>query len=161
MHANLGLVSLTSLKLSTTHINFHPIIALAFSSPEFRNIIRLLSLLLQHSLDHFFFNLHQNNHITMIFKNNPQATKDNSASEPLKTSSSIPKMVEPITTVSSYKSKNKTATKSASKKKKSSKSKRGKPKTSLSMADLYEKENHFVSTVVEPNAKPSKKDPKT
>jgi len=67
-------------------------------------------------------------------------------------------MVEPITTVSSSKSK-KTATKSASKKKKSPKTKRDELKTSLSMADLYVKENPFISTVVEPSIGTFVKDP--
>jgi len=69
-----------------------------------------------------------------------------------------PKMVEPITTASSPKSKRKTPTKSSLKKKKAPKTKRGESKTPLSMADLYEKENPFVSIVVEPSYETSIKD---
>lgn len=95
----------------------------------------------------------------MIFKNDPQAIKENSVSERRETSSSIPKMGEPITKVSSLKTKKKTATKSASKKKTGPKTKRGESKTPLSMGDLYEKENTFISTVVKPNVGTSEKDP--
>jgi len=94
----------------------------------------------------------------MIFKNDPQATEENSTSEPRETSFSLPKLVEPITMVSSPKSKKKTATKSASEKKTAPKTKRGESRTPLSVADLYEKENPFVSTMVEPSYEKSVED---
>jgi hypothetical protein len=68
-------------------------------------------------------------------------------------------MVEPITTVTSPKSEKKTIAKSASKNKLAPKTKRGESKTPLSMTDLFEKENHFISTIVEPNVGTFKKDP--
>ena len=76
------------------------------------------------------------------------------------TSASTPNMIEPISAVPPNKPKKKTPTKSALKKKKPSKSKKGTSKTALSMTDLYEKENPFISAVVEPNVGASEKDPK-
>jgi len=81
----------------------------------------------------------------MIFKNNPQTTKENVASDPLETSPSITKVIKPITTITRPSSKTK-------------KSKRGESKIALSMTDLYKKENPFISTVVEPNVGTSVKD---
>jgi len=69
--------------------------------------------------------------------------------------------IEPISSVSPSKSKKKILTKFASKKKKPSKSKRGETKTALSMVDLYEKENPFISTVLEPSIGVSEKALKT
>jgi len=87
-------------------------------------------------------------------------SKQTMASEPQETNSSIPKMIEPISLVPPSKPKKKTPIKSASKKKKPSKSKKGESKTVLSMDDLYEKENPFFSTVVEPSVGTSEKDQK-
>ena len=86
------------------------------------------------------------------------SSKQTIVSEPQETSASIPKLIEPISTVPPSKTKGRTSTKSASKKKKPSKSKRGESKTSLNMAYLYEKENRFISTVVEPSTRTSVKD---
>jgi len=96
----------------------------------------------------------------MCTKTNPHAIEEKLDVEPQEISSSAPKMIEPITTVPSTKPKKKTSTKSTTKKKKPSKSKKGESKAPLTMADLYEKENAFVSTVVEPNVGTSVKDPK-
>jgi len=70
-------------------------------------------------------------------------------------------VIKPISSVSPSKSKKRILTKSASKKKKPSKSKRGETKTALSMTDLYEKENPFISTVFEPSICVFKKTHKT
>jgi len=81
-------------------------------------------------------------------------------SELQETSALVPKMIKPITTVPRNKSKGKTSINSSSKRKKLTKSKRGTTKTTLSMTDLYEKKNPFISTFVEANVGTSEKDPK-
>jgi len=94
----------------------------------------------------------------MSTKTNPHATEEKLVSEPHEISSSIPKMVEPIRVVPPTKPKGKTSTKSTGKKKKPSKLKKGESKVPLTMVDLYEKENPFISTVVKPSAGTSVKD---
>jgi len=96
----------------------------------------------------------------MSSKTSSPALKQTMDFELQETSTSVSKMIKPITTVPPSKSKGKTPTKSSSNKKKPTKSKRGTTKTALSMTNLYEKENPFISTVVEPNVGASKKDPK-
>jgi len=155
MHANLGQVSLTSLKQPTTRNNFPPIIVLPFSLSNFRNIFRILPIPLRLFLPRLASSFCQNNQITMIFKNNPQTTKEKVVSEPLETSPSIPKVINPITAISSEKSKKGNTTKPSTKTKKS---KRGESKIALSMTVLYKKENPFISTVVEPSVGTSVKD---
>jgi len=64
-------------------------------------------------------------------------------------------VIEPITTISSEKSKIGNTTKPSTKTKKS---KRGESKIALSMTDLYKKENPFISIAVEPSVGTSVKD---
>jgi len=97
----------------------------------------------------------------MSSKTKTPSTKQIMSSEPQETNTSIPKMIEPISLVLPSKPKRKTLIKSASKKKKTSKSKKGESKTALSMADLYEKENPFIFTVVEPSVGTFEKDSKS
>jgi hypothetical protein len=106
---------------------------------------------------HHVFVSHQINLVAMIFKDDPQTTKEISAIEPCEIESS--KMINPISTVTSPKFEKKTVVKCPTKKKMAPKTKRGESKTPLSMFDLYEKENPFISTVVEPNAGTFKKVP--
>ena len=80
----------------------------------------------------------------MKFKTDISVSEEKNSTDQQGLDTSIPKMVVPITTVSSPKSKKTTTTKSP-------KTKRGESKAPLSMADLYEKENLFVSTMVEPS----------
>ena len=96
----------------------------------------------------------------MSTKSNPHAFEENLVAEPQETDSSTPKLVEPITIVPPTKPKRKTSTKSAAKKMRHSKSKKGESKVPLTMGDLYEKENPFVSTSFETNVGTSVKDPK-
>jgi len=91
----------------------------------------------------------------MIFKKYPRTTKENVVSKPLETSPSIPKVIKPITTISSKKSKKGNTTKPSIKTKKS---KRSESKIALSMTDLYKKENPFISTIFEPSVGTSVKD---
>jgi hypothetical protein len=130
LHANLGQISLTSLKPPTTRNNFHPIITLSFSSLKFRKNVCVLSFPLQHLLAYHFIVSHQINLVAMIFKNDPQTTKESSVLEPCETDSS--KMAGSITTVTSPKSEKKIVAKSISKKKMATKTKRGESKTLLS-----------------------------
>jgi len=69
-------------------------------------------------------------------------------------------MIEPISIFPPSKPKRKTPIKSASKKKKTPKSKKGESKSALSMADLYEEENLFISIVLGPSVETSEKDTK-
>jgi len=83
------------------------------------------------------------------------------SSEPQGTIITIPKMIEPISTVPPRKFKRKTPIKSAYKKKKNLKYKKSESKSVLSMAELYEEENPFISTVMEPSVETSEKDTKS
>jgi len=76
----------------------------------------------------------------MSTKTNPHATEEKLVVEPQEISSSIPKMIEPITAVPPTKPKKKASTKSTTKKKKPSKSKKGESKLAFTMNDLYVKE---------------------
>jgi len=64
--------------------------------------------------------------------------------------SSVPKMIEPLTTVLPTKPKNKSTSKSTNKKKKPLK--KGESKVALSMSDLYGKENPIQATVADTTA---------
>jgi len=97
----------------------------------------------------------------MSSKTKTPSAKQIMSSEPQETNTTIPKMIEPISSVPPSKRKRKTPIKSASKKKNTSKSKKGESKTSLSMSDLYEKENPFISTVVELSDGTPEKDSKS
>lgn len=77
----------------------------------------------------------------MKFKNDPPVSSDKNSTKPQKTESTIPKRVEPLTTIPPSKSNKKTVDKSTSKKKKTVK--KGEPKVALSMTDLNKTKNSF------------------
>ncbi|KEH22345.1 hypothetical protein MTR_7g444780 [Medicago truncatula] len=77
----------------------------------------------------------------MKFKNDPPVSSDKNSTKPQKTESTIPKRVEPLTTIPPSKSNKKTVDKSTSKKKKTVK--KGEPKVPLSMTDLNKTKNSF------------------
>lgn len=95
----------------------------------------------------------------MSSKSTSPTSKQTIVYESQETNASFTKLIEPISTVPPSKPKRRTSTKFASKKKKPSKSKRGESKTPMSMAGMYEKENPFLFTIVEPNVGTSEKDP--
>jgi hypothetical protein len=72
----------------------------------------------------------------MKYANKPSASSDKNVSD-----SSVPKKIKPISSVPAAKSTKKTPIKSSKKKP----TKKGESKNPLSMTDLYEKENPFVS----------------
>jgi hypothetical protein len=156
LHVNLGQTSLTLLKPSNKSNNLYPILIFSLSSLKFREIVCVLFFPFRHLLAHHVSTSHKINLVAMIFKNDPQTTKE-SVTEPCDIES--PKQIDPISTVTSPKSEKKTATKCFSKKRMAPKTKRGESKTPLSMFDLYQKENPFISTVVEPSVGTFKKDP--
>ena len=134
------------------HLTLTPIHSLYLSKPP--KTVCILPSITKHYHLLSFPEHYQQHLLTMKFKSDISTSETKITSDQQNTDSSIPKMIEPLTTIPPTKPKKKNAPKSAAKKKKSSK--KGESKVALDMTDLYVKENPFKSTKVETSMQDAK-----
>ena len=107
LHANSGFQSQIHLKSPTTHNNSSHIITFSFTLSKFKNIHIFASNSSQLSHSFIFINHHQHHQTIMSSKTSSPALKQTMDFELQETSTSVSKMIKPITTVPPSKSKGK------------------------------------------------------